>query len=172
MSVLYPLRCFDANYNTAQSDVSPALIMKRVEAASGARYTAHKEQARKFEPIGPVGTSYTPIGRPDMTELRRGAPKDVIDKVVSSAICSAQYSVIYNVSDVGHKLYSAKRGAGQHPFDSCTARPVGCKAQACSPFVGGRHLRGATTPTCGLSTAASDCCETDSKKLLRIWNFL
>lgn len=58
--------------------------MKRVEAASGARYSAHKEQARKFEPIAPVGTSYSPIGRPDINELRRGAPKDVITPTVVS----------------------------------------------------------------------------------------
>ena len=47
--------------------------MKRVEAASGARYTAHKEQARKFEPIAPVGTNYTPVGKVDINELRRSA---------------------------------------------------------------------------------------------------
>ncbi len=58
--------------------------MNRVEAASGARYTAHKEKARKFEPIAPVGTNYSPIGRPDMNELRRGAPKDVITPTVVS----------------------------------------------------------------------------------------
>ena len=52
----------------------PALIMKRVEAASGAKYSAHNEQARKFEPIAPVGTSYTPVGRPDITAMRKAQP--------------------------------------------------------------------------------------------------
>jgi hypothetical protein len=53
-----------------QSDVTPALIMKRIEAASGAKYSAHNEQARKFEPIAPVGSSYTPVGRPDISAMR------------------------------------------------------------------------------------------------------
>lgn len=51
--------------------------MKRVEDSSGARYTAHKEQARKFEPIAPVGTNYTPIGKVNINELRKAAPKPV-----------------------------------------------------------------------------------------------
>ena len=51
--------------------------MKRVEDSSGSRYTAHKEQPRKFEPIAPVGTSYTPIGKVDINEIRRAAPKPV-----------------------------------------------------------------------------------------------
>lgn len=57
-----------------QSDVAPALIMKRVEAASGAKYSAHNEKARKFEPIAPVGTNYTPIGKPDIAAMRRVPP--------------------------------------------------------------------------------------------------
>ena len=48
--------------------------MQRVEAASGAKYAAHNEKPRKWEPIAPVGTSYTPIGRPDMAALRRVPP--------------------------------------------------------------------------------------------------
>jgi hypothetical protein len=45
--------------------------MSRVEAASGARYSAHKEQPRKFEPIAPVGTNYTPVGKVDIDALRK-----------------------------------------------------------------------------------------------------
>lgn len=56
--------------------------MRRIADSSGARYSVHKEQARKFEPIAPVGTSYTPIGRVNVDELRRGAPQDVIGRVV------------------------------------------------------------------------------------------
>ena len=47
--------------------------MSRVEAASGAQYTAQKEAPRKFEPIAPVGTNYVPIGKPDLAALRREA---------------------------------------------------------------------------------------------------
>lgn len=45
--------------------------MSRVEAASGAKYSTHKEQPRKFEPIAPVGTNYTPVGKVDIGELRK-----------------------------------------------------------------------------------------------------
>ncbi|KAF8555847.1 actin depolymerizing protein [Imleria badia] len=57
-----------------ESDVAPALIMERVEAASGAKYSAHNEKPRKFEPIAPVGTNYTPIGKPDIAGMRRVPP--------------------------------------------------------------------------------------------------
>ena len=67
-----------------QSDVSPVLIMKRVRDASGAKYSVHNESARRAEPIAPVGTNYTPVGKVDIGALRKGAPKDVISsKVVS-----------------------------------------------------------------------------------------
>ena len=56
-----------------QADVSPSVIMSRVEAASGSKYSIHKESARKFEPIGPVGTNYTPVGKVDINALRREA---------------------------------------------------------------------------------------------------
>lgn len=56
-----------------ESDVSPSLIMSRVEAASGAKYSSQKETARKFEPIAPVGTNYTPIGKVDIGAIRRDA---------------------------------------------------------------------------------------------------
>lgn len=56
--------------------------MSRVEAASGAKYSAQKEAPRKFEPIAPVGTNYTPVGKIDMNELRKGqnpsTPKAVV----------------------------------------------------------------------------------------------
>lgn len=54
-----------------QADVSPSVIMSRVESASGAKYSTHKEPARKFEPIGPVGTNYTPVGKVDINAIRQ-----------------------------------------------------------------------------------------------------
>lgn len=68
-----------------EGDVSPTLILKSVEAASGSRYSAHKEQPRKFVPITPVGTAYTPIGKVDLNELRKNAsPMAVSTKPVGS----------------------------------------------------------------------------------------
>ena len=48
--------------------------MSRVEAASGAKYSSHKEQPRKFEPIAPVGSSYTPVGKVDISALKKAPP--------------------------------------------------------------------------------------------------
>lgn len=45
--------------------------MKRVEAASGAKYSTHNEPTRKFEPIAPVGTNYTPVGKVDIAALKK-----------------------------------------------------------------------------------------------------
>ncbi|OCB86325.1 hypothetical protein A7U60_g6639 [Sanghuangporus baumii] len=81
-------------------DVSPALIMKRVEDSSGSRYTAHKEQPRKFEPIGSVGTNYTPVGRVDISEIRRTAPKSV---------ASAKPTQVYTPSAPAPPVPSASR---------------------------------------------------------------
>lgn len=47
--------------------------MSRVEAASGSKYSVHKEPARRYEPIGPVGTNYTPVGKVDIDAIRREA---------------------------------------------------------------------------------------------------
>lgn len=48
--------------------------MRRVEGASGAKYSTHNEKPRKFEAIAPVGTNYTPIGKPDIAAMRRVPP--------------------------------------------------------------------------------------------------
>lgn len=56
-----------------QADVSPSVIMSRVESASGTKYSTHEEPARKFEPIGPVGTNYTPVGKVDIRAIRQEA---------------------------------------------------------------------------------------------------
>ena len=58
----------------SKNDVTPSLIMSRVEAASGAKYSTHKEQPRQFEPIAPVGTVYTPVGKVDIAALRKVPP--------------------------------------------------------------------------------------------------
>ena len=60
--------------------------MKRVEAASGAKYSAHKETARKYEPIAPVGSSYKPVGKVDIGALRKApTPTAVAGSSVSSS---------------------------------------------------------------------------------------
>lgn len=59
--------------------------MSRVESSLGAKYSAHNEQARKFEPIVLVGTNYTPAGKVDIAAIRSVAaptpPKPVVPSV-------------------------------------------------------------------------------------------
>ena len=57
----------------SQDDVLTSVIMSRVSAASGSKYSIHKEPARKSEPIGPVGTNYTPVGKVDISAIRKEA---------------------------------------------------------------------------------------------------
>ncbi|CAE6507099.1 unnamed protein product [Rhizoctonia solani] len=64
-----------------ESDVSPALIMKKVNDASGAKYSIHKEAPKRPDPITPVGSTYKPVGVPDIAALRKNAKPDVIGKV-------------------------------------------------------------------------------------------
>jgi hypothetical protein len=59
--------------------------MSRVESASGAKYSAHNEQARKFEPIAPVGTNYTPVGKVDIAAMRSAAAPTPPKPTVPSA---------------------------------------------------------------------------------------
>lgn len=63
--------------------------MSRVEAASGAKYSAQKEAPRKFEPIAPVGTNYTPVGKVDMNQLRRGQNPKAVTPPASSRPASS-----------------------------------------------------------------------------------
>jgi drebrin-like protein len=57
--------------------------MTRVNNASGSKYSVHKEAPRAYVPIAPVGTAYTPVGKIDINEIRKGAPRDVVGSVVS-----------------------------------------------------------------------------------------
>lgn len=59
--------------------------MSRVEAASGAKYSFQKEAPRKAEPIAPVGTNYTPIGRPDLNQLRSVPPPPAASKPAAAS---------------------------------------------------------------------------------------
>jgi hypothetical protein len=72
-----------------KSDVSPALIMKKVNDASGAKYSVHKEAPKRSDPIAPVGSSYKPVGAPDIAALRKTAKPDVISKVVGRLVGAA-----------------------------------------------------------------------------------
>ena len=82
-----------------ESDVSPDVIRKKVSDSSGSKYSVHKEVARKPDLINPVGSSYTPVGTPNIAAMRRGAPRDVITPVVSQALDYTDKIIQYFYSD-------------------------------------------------------------------------
>ncbi|MBW0517638.1 hypothetical protein O181_057353 [Austropuccinia psidii MF-1] len=51
------------------TDVEPSQILKKVADSSGAKYSIHNEKPVKRELPAPVGTNYTPIGRPDIAAM-------------------------------------------------------------------------------------------------------
>lgn len=57
----------------SEADIDPSLIRKRVSESSGAKYSVHSEPAQqKLERPAPVGSSYKPIGRPDIAAMQAG----------------------------------------------------------------------------------------------------
>ncbi|THG94438.1 hypothetical protein EW026_g7035 [Hermanssonia centrifuga] len=111
-----------------ESDVSPALIMSRVEAASGAKYSSHKETARKFEPITPVGTNYVPVGKPDMAAIRRtpGPSQPVVARSVPMAPSPAAgmgRAPVVNRSAAPDDAWDAPAPVSKPPPPPAAARP-------------------------------------------------
>ncbi|CCV00547.1 unnamed protein product [Malassezia sympodialis ATCC 42132] len=63
-------------------DVTPDAILRKVKDSSGSKYGT--ASSRASEPIVPAGTSYKPIGRPDIRGMQAKAPKDTITPVGTS----------------------------------------------------------------------------------------
>jgi hypothetical protein len=61
-------------------------MIQRVTDSSGAKYGAGGDAAntQRGGPIVPVGSSYKPVGAPDIKSMQSGAKKDVIEPVGSS----------------------------------------------------------------------------------------
>lgn len=59
-----------------EADVDSALIMKRVAEAGGAKYSTHQEKPQRMERPAPVGTNYTPVGRPDIASMTSNTKKE------------------------------------------------------------------------------------------------
>jgi hypothetical protein len=104
--------------------------MSRVESASGARYSAHKEQARKFEPIAPVGTNYTPVGKVDIAALRSApsaAPKPTIPSAPRPSAVTATPSAqpVRSAVNFGSKAAASRvpEGSWDAPKPTVVAPP-------------------------------------------------
>ncbi|KAF8507300.1 hypothetical protein BU17DRAFT_57574 [Hysterangium stoloniferum] len=102
-----------------EGDVDPDLIMKRVRNASGSKYSVHGETARRAEPIAPVGTSYTPVGKVDIAALRKVTTPSA--KVASlPTIPHPPCILIFFFQGLGTS--TSKRGAIY--FHICASRPA------------------------------------------------
>ena len=99
-----------------KNDVTPALIMSRVEAASGAKYSTHKEQPRQFEPIAPVGTAYTPVGKVDIAALRK-APAPAAKPTLPSSSSRPAFSATKPTVSAG-SVYGRTVNPGSAPADA------------------------------------------------------
>ncbi|KAG0653279.1 hypothetical protein C6P46_003146, partial [Rhodotorula mucilaginosa] len=56
------------------ADVVPSFILKRVADSSGARYSVHNEAPQRYVAPAPVGSSYVPVGRPQISQTKPVAP--------------------------------------------------------------------------------------------------
>jgi drebrin-like protein len=99
-----------------QNDVTPALIMSRVEAASGAKYSTRKEQTRQSEPIAPVGTAYTPVGKVDIAALRK-APPPAAKPTLPSSSSRPAFSALKPTVSAG-SVYGRTVNPGSAPADA------------------------------------------------------
>ena len=118
--------------------------MSRVESASGAKYSAHNEQARKFEPIAPVGTNYTPIGKVDIAAIRSTAPAPPKPAVHSASHPSAGNSAVptpsgptFRTTTVGSAAAAARvpTGTWDAPKPTVSAAPPPPPAASRPPTV-------------------------------------
>lgn len=122
--------------------------MSRVEAASGAKYSTHKEQPRKFEPIAPVGSSYTPVGKVDIAALKR-APQPAAKPTLPSSGSRPAFSVTKPTVSAG-SLYGRVTHGGSAPADAWPEdkpAPVAAAAALAPPLPA--SSRPPTLPTTG-----------------------
>ncbi|CDS81937.1 related to Drebrin F [Sporisorium scitamineum] len=78
------LKAYHVSINArSEADVDPKLIMRRIAESSGANYSAAGKAANTHSggPISSVGSSYKPIGTPDIKGMQKAAPKDTIAPV-------------------------------------------------------------------------------------------
>ena len=109
-----------------KGDVTPEIIMKRVEAASGAKYSVQKEAPRKAEPIAPPRSSYTPVGKVDMAALKRNVPPAPKPAPPSAAKPTPSAASLYG--------RSAASTSGSAPADAWPEEKPAAKAPQAPPL--------------------------------------
>lgn len=83
------LKAYHVSINArSEADADPKLIIKRIAESSGANYSAAGAAANTHRggPIAPVGTSYKPVGAPDIKAMQSNAPRDTIAPVVRNLL--------------------------------------------------------------------------------------
>lgn len=114
-----------------------------------------KEAPRAAQPIGSVGTSYQPIGTPNIAALRANAKPDPIAKVVSPYLSLARLPQLTSYS-LGDCLYPCAERARQHTVDAA-ATASDCAPSCCC------HASSRSTPhpdSCCIHTTCSPGCGT------------
>ena len=104
--------------------------MSRVEAASGAKYSTHKEQPRPFEPIASVGTAYTPVGKVDIAALRKAPPPATKPTLPSSS--RPAFSSIKPAVSAG-SIYGRIVNPGSAPADAWPEEKPSSPSPAAAP---------------------------------------
>ena len=159
----------------AETDVSPAIIMKKVTDSSGSKYSAGGTAANtaKAVPIAPVGSSYKPIGTPDIKGMQASAAKKDVIAPVGTAYQSKRDELanIRSGATPAAALpprpsnptpISASTGAGSAPavrgpsFGSAAAPTTSSTIKTAPTFGGGDDADDFAAPKPGAPPAPSD----------------
>lgn len=121
------------------ADVTPTFILKRVADSSGARYSVHNEPAQRYVAPTPVGSSYVPVGRPEIKQTKPVAPP--------SAVGTSYESKRNELSEI-RAAQSAKKSSTPD-FDDAPAPPPAPAAPpkpATAPTTSGMTVSEPATP--------------------------
>lgn len=100
----------------AEADVEASHIMKRVAESGGSKYSTHQEAPQKMERPAPVGTNYTPIGRPDIASMTAKA------KPEAAPVVGTAWTPRHNeLQDIRAKAQQDKQPAAQATISSAPA---------------------------------------------------
>lgn len=128
--------------------------MSRVEASSGARYSAHKEAPRRYEPIAPVGTNYTPVGRPDIASMRAAAAPTAPKPSVPSAPRPVP-TAPSPAPGLGRVPVASRAPADAWPEESAPAPPPAPPSATRPPVLGSAAAYAASVRPCFLRPNAN-----------------
>ncbi len=101
-----------------EADVEPALILRKVADSGGAKYAAAGSAANtaRHVPIAPVGSSYKPVGAPDIRGIQQAAtPAKEREKDTIAPVGSAYKPIRNELADIRAKSSSNAPAAPAAP---------------------------------------------------------